>query len=224
MKFRDQVTGNGLYQLSQLTQKTGRYQVTGLDNLETAVSSNRPIVFAAWHGMTMMLAGFFATQFDLSQLVLILPDDWRGQTLTVFATKLGVQPFPMDLTGEGGMAAARKLAKLVRLVKKGLHCYITPDGPEGPAYVIKPGAAFIARKANAHILPVGAYARNAYQLNRWDQYTIPYPYSRISIHVGKPIDVPKEKELTAVADSFTDTLHQVTAQAAANYYENEHTN
>jgi lysophospholipid acyltransferase (LPLAT)-like uncharacterized protein len=222
MKFIDRLNGNGLYQLSQLTRKTGRYRVAGLANLQTAVSTNRPIVFAAWHGMTMMLAGFFATQFNLSRLVLILPDDWRGQALTVFATKLGVQPFPMDLTEDGGMATARRLAKLVRLVKEGSYCYITPDGPEGPAYVIKPGTAYIAQKAKAHILPVGAYARHAYRLNRWDQYTIPHPFSRISIHIGQAIEVPKEKELTAVADSLTDSLHRVTAQAAANYY--EHTN
>jgi lysophospholipid acyltransferase (LPLAT)-like uncharacterized protein len=125
----------------------------------------------------------------------------------------------MDLKGEANMATARQLATLVRHVKKGRDCYVTPDGPDGPAYVIKPGVAFIAQKAKAPILPLGAYARHGHRVNRWDQYTIPYPFSRVSIVVGEPLWVQKGDELTAVTHTLTNQLHRVTAQAAANYYE-----
>ncbi len=211
--------GQALYTLSRLTHKTGRFQVTGLEHLQTAVSSNRPILFTAWHGMTMMLIGFFADRFDMDKIVLILPDDWRGESLVTFTNKIGARPFPMNLHGESSMATARQLAKLVRLVKKGSHCYITPDGPEGPAYVIKPGTTYIAQKANALILPIGAYARHGYRLNRWDRYIVPYPFSKISIHVAPPITISKKEEITAVSNTLTHTLHHVTMQAAADYYE-----
>ncbi|MFQ5420603.1 MAG: lysophospholipid acyltransferase family protein, partial [Anaerolineae bacterium] len=137
----------------------------------------------------------------------------------IFASKLGTEPFPMNLKGDDSMGMARQFVKLVRKVKRGHDCYITPDGPDGPAYVIKPGVAYIAQKAKAAILPVGAYARHGYRLNRWDRYVIPYPFSRISIEVGKPIEVPGDADLTAVTDHLTDILHRVHAQAAANYYE-----
>jgi lysophospholipid acyltransferase (LPLAT)-like uncharacterized protein len=164
--------------------------------------------------------GFFSDHFDLSSIVLIVPDDWRGAALSIFANKLRATPFPMNLKGEAGMATARRLVKLVRRIEKGENCYITPDGPDGPAYAIKPGVIFIARKANAIMLPFGAYARHGYRLNRWDQYVVPYPFSRISINVGPPITgLDEGDELELISERLTDALHRVTAQAAANYYE-----
>ena len=217
--FGDRLGGNTLYQVARLTSATGRFQISGQAYLETAVSSQKPIIFAAWHGMTMMLVGLFRTRLDLSRIVLILPDDWRGAALVIFAEKLQAHPFPMNLEGEASMATARRLAQLVKQVKAGSYCYITPDGPFGPAYEMKPGLTYIAQKAKAIILPIGAYARHSYQINRWDRYTIPYPFSRISVAVGQPITVARRADLTAVNQTLTHTLNQITLQAAANYYE-----
>lgn len=220
--FQDKAVGNGLYLLSRLTGRTGRYQVEGLEHVQAAQAAGRAIILAAWHGMTMMLAGFFLREFDLASLVLLLPDDWRGMGLAVWARKLGAQPVNVNLHGDGTMAAARQLAQLVRLVKEGKNCYITPDGPDGPAYVVKPGVAYIARKTGAAVLPVGAYTRYGYHLNRWDQYMVPRPFSRISLVVGAPVEAPpadSRNNLAVITGPLTIALHRVTAQAAANYYE-----
>jgi lysophospholipid acyltransferase (LPLAT)-like uncharacterized protein len=217
--WQDKLNGNALFWLARFTSKRSRFQVIGLEHLRAAQALERPIIFAAWHGMTMMLVGFFANQYDLSRLVLLLPDDWRGEALVVFANKLGVTPFPMNLKGDASMATARQLAKLVRQIKAGRDAYITPDGPDGPSYVVKPGLTYIAQKANAIILPVGAYARHGYRVPRWDRYVMPYPFSKIAVHIGTPIQVEKGEDLTAVNTILTHQLHHVTLQAAANYYE-----
>ncbi len=217
--WQDRISGTVLYAWGRMTSRFSRFQVSGIDHLQAAQARQRPLIFTAWHGMTMMLVGFFANQYDLSRLVLILPDDWRGGALTVFANRLGVTPFPMNLHDEASMSTARQLAKLVRQVKAGRDAYITPDGPEGPSYEIKPGITYIAQKANATILPVGAYARHGYRVPRWDRYVMPYPFSKIAIQVGEPIVVDKDAELTAVSTHLTQQLHYVTLQAAANYYE-----
>ncbi|MCB8966253.1 MAG: hypothetical protein H6660_05100 [Ardenticatenaceae bacterium] len=218
-KLRYQLNGTALYSLAQIVRRHGRFQVNGIENLQRAQASGRPLILSAWHGMTMMLVGLLADQFDTSKIVLLMPDDWRGESLKVFAKKMGARPFPMNLEATATMATARRLTELVREVKAGNHCYITPDGPDGPAYNIKPGVAFIAQKANGLILPLGAYARHGYRLNRWDRYVLPFPFSRVSIQAGAPLEVPKKVELTAVTDRLTDILHRVTTQAAANYYE-----
>lgn len=217
--WQDKANGSVLHRWARMTSRFSKYQVTGTEHLQAALDRKRPLIFAAWHGMTMMLVGFFANQYDLSKLVLILPDDWRGNALVVFANKLGVTPFPMNLHGDASMATARQLAKLVRQVKAGRDAYITPDGPEGPSYVIKPGISYIAQKADATILPVGAYARRGYRVPRWDRYVMPYPFSKIAIQIGEPLVVGKEDEGTAVANHLTNQLHHVTLQAAANFYE-----
>jgi lysophospholipid acyltransferase (LPLAT)-like uncharacterized protein len=217
--FRDKLNGNSLYLLSQITRKSGRFQISGMEHLEKAKADGKPVVLATWHGMTMMLVGFFANHYDLTNIVLLMPDDWRGVALNIFANKLGTEPFPMDLKGEANMATARKLARLVRRVKEGRDCYITPDGPEGPAYVIKPGVAYIAHKAKAQILPLAAYCRHGYRVNRWDRYVVPYPFSRISVVIGEPMAVQKGDDYSAVSDTLNDKLHRISARAAANYYE-----
>ena len=138
--------------------------------------------------MTMMLAGFFQNQFDtMENLVLMMPDDWRGQALYHFANRLGSTPFPMNLKGDDSMSMARQFVKLVRLVKQGKDAYMTPDGPDGPAYVIKPGVAYLAQKTGATLLPLGAYARAGYRLNRWDRYVVPYPFARMSLVIGEKV-------------------------------------
>jgi lysophospholipid acyltransferase (LPLAT)-like uncharacterized protein len=194
--------------------------MSGLHHFEEAQASGKPIVMVAWHGMTMMLVGVFSDLVDLGNVVLIVPDDWRGDALSVFSRRLGARPYPMNLTGERTMSAARQLVHLVREVKQGAYCYITPDGPDGPAYHIKPGVVFIAQRANALILPMGAYARHGYRLNRWDRYVVPYPFSRISTQIAPPISLAAgEGEPSEVIDRLTAALHRATAQAAANYYE-----
>ncbi|MCA9939206.1 MAG: hypothetical protein KC418_11210 [Anaerolineales bacterium] len=215
----NQLEGTALALEARLVHRTARYLVQGNDNWQAAQRDPRPVILAAWHGMTMMLAGYFLQQYDMSRLVLMMPDDWRGDALNVFAQKLGGKPFPMNLKGDETLAAARTFARLVRMVKQGHDCYITPDGPDGPAYVIKPGVAYLAQKSKALLLPIGAYTRGGYRLPRWDTYVVPYPFARISLVIGAPQDVPADAPYETITQPLTDALHRVTAAARANYYE-----
>lgn len=218
----DKLAGSALYSMSRLLARYGRFHVNGAEHLQAVRQSGQSIIFTGWHGMTMTLVSLFLhLNIDFSTISLIVPDDWRGATLVTFAHKLGSLPFPMNVEGEASLATARKLSQLIKWIKQGRHCYITPDGPFGPAYAVKPGLTYIAQKAGALILPMGAYARRRYQLNRWDRYAIPYPFSRIAVEIGPPITVAKGEDLTAVNQNLTHTLNQVTLQAAANYYEKE---
>ena len=213
--------GYSLWWLAQMVKQTSRYQIEGLSHLDEARNAGKPIIFVAWHGMTMMLAGFFQNHLDsMENLVLMMPDDWRGEALQYFTHRLGATPFPMNLKEDNSMAMARQFIKLVRLVKQGKDTYMTPDGPGGPAYVVKPGVAYLAQKTGATLLPVGAYVRAGYRLKRWDQYVVPYPFSRISLVIGEQVKMPASSTThTTITQPLTDTLHRVTAQAAANFYE-----
>lgn len=216
--WRYRLGGNLLYTLARLTRRTARYEISGQEHFEAANNSGQPVIMAAWHGMTMLLIGFFWQHHDLRRIVLPLPDDWRGEILAVFIAKLGAKPFRLNLHGDESLGTARSLLQLVRELKQGSHCYITPDGPGGPAYQIKPGVAFMTQKAKAILLPVGAFTRTAYRVNRWDQYCAPYPFSRICVVVGKPVEVPASASYANITDSLTDALHRVSAQAITNYY------
>jgi lysophospholipid acyltransferase (LPLAT)-like uncharacterized protein len=214
---KERLSGNALYWLAQLTSRTSHYRVEGLAHL-TASRAAGPVIFVAWHGMTMLLAGFFLRYYDTSRLVLIVPDDWRGATLSVWAKKVGAEPFPLNLKGDSSMASARRLAQLVRLVRHGRDCYVTPDGPDGPAYLVKPGVTYMAQKSGATILPLAAYTRTGYRLKRWDHYAVPYLYSRISLAIGAPLRV-EPGEYAAALQPVTESLHRTTTRAVSNYYD-----
>ena len=217
--LKDRLSGNGLYWLSQILHKTCKFQITHLDRLLAALDSGRSLIFTSWHGQTMMAVPMIQSYHpNISNFVLLMPDDWRGVSLRIWAEKMGGTPHPMKLTGDSTMGMARQVVRLTRRVMGGKSLYINPDGPDGPSHVIKPGITFIARKADAMIVPIGAYARRAYIVPRWDRYAVPYPFSRISYHIGELIDGLPEDEGEA-EKLVTETLNRVTLQAAADYYE-----
>ncbi len=217
--WRDRLSGNALYWLSQSLVRTARYDVCGFEHVDAARSAGRPIIFVAWHGMTMMLAGFFRRHYDLARLLLLMPDDWRGEALAHWARRLGATPFRLNLHGDETLATARGLARLLRALRDGHDSYVTPDGPDGPAYVVKPGVAFLAQRSDAIVLPAGAYTRRGYRVNRWDTYVVPYPFSRIALVVGEPVPAPAAVPLGAIVEPLTNALHRVAAAARAAYYE-----
>ena len=214
------ISGTILYLFSVLVYRTCRFHISGVDQIEGMLKRGEPVIVTSWHGMTMMIIGFLRRKMDLSSFVGIMPDDYRGDTLHVFGRKLGVEPIPLNLSGDSTLGTGRKLVSLVRKISSGKNMLIHPDGPAGPAYVVKPGVSFLAKKTGAAILPLGCYCRHAYHVPRWDRYTLPLPFSKVHIQVGNLVTVPEKlQDLSEFNQQLTDILHRVSAQASANYYE-----
>jgi lysophospholipid acyltransferase (LPLAT)-like uncharacterized protein len=211
--------GNFLYVFAQLVHKTCQFKISGLENLQSALESGEPVIGTSWHGMTMMILGSLRRYVDLSSVVTIIPEDFRGDILEIFLNKLGIYPAKLNLSGDPSMETSRKLVGIIRELSAGKYFLIHPDGPAGPAYAVKPGLTAIAQKAGAMIIPLGGYCRNAYHWHRWDSYTWPLPFSKIHIHVGQPISIdPDIKDLTEINHQVENILNQVAVRASANYY------
>jgi lysophospholipid acyltransferase (LPLAT)-like uncharacterized protein len=109
----------------------------------------------------------------------------------------------------------------MKKMSSGKDFIIHPDGPAGPAYKVKPGLTFIAKKTGAAILPLGCYCRNAYHIKRWDRYTLPLPFSKIHIQLGQLITIQKDsKDLEETNRELDDIFNQLTMKASAKYYLN----
>jgi hypothetical protein len=178
--------------------------------------------------MTMMLVGHLATG-DPGRYVMVVPDDSRGAVLSVWARRLGATPFTISMEAES-MVAARRLLALVRQMKgrtdppgdasrpnKGRDLYLNPDGPDGPSHEPKKGVVFIARKAGALIVPTGAFTATGYRIPRWDRYVVPFPFSRIAIAVGEPMDVSPEANLEEARVAIRERLNQMERAAELLY-------
>ncbi|MEC7838519.1 MAG: lysophospholipid acyltransferase family protein [Chlamydiota bacterium] len=85
---------------------------------------------------------------------------------------------------------------------------ITPDGPRGPKYRIKKGAAYIAKASGAKVVPASWKANNYWELNSWDHLVIPKPFSTITLTFGDPIamehsnQLPSKQEVSILEESL----------------------
>lgn len=77
----------------------------------------------------------------------------------------------------------------LRAIKDGKDLGLTSDGPRGPRYVAKPGAAYLARKSGNPVVPFSVSVEKKWVMRSWDHFQIPRPFSRAVVLVGEPIYV-----------------------------------
>jgi len=202
---------------ARLVWRTAHYQVEGQEHVNRVHAAGSPLIIAAWHGMTMMLTGYIVAAEDLSQYVIIVPKDPRGATLSVWIRRMHATPFHISM-GSESLVAARRLLALIRQMKQGKNLYVNPDGPYGPSREPKLGVAFIARKVGALIVPAGAFTATGIDIPRWDQYVVPFPFSRISVVLGEPLEVPPQVELEQAQVMIQQGLNEAERSAREVYY------
>ncbi|HRD55969.1 MAG TPA: DUF374 domain-containing protein [Parachlamydiaceae bacterium] len=68
---------------------------------------------------------------------------------------------------------------------------MTPDGPKGPRYEVKPGIVAAAKETNASIIPFTWISTKFWQLNSWDKLLFPKPFSTVVVTFGKALKLDK---------------------------------
>jgi lysophospholipid acyltransferase (LPLAT)-like uncharacterized protein len=204
-----------------MIRRTARYQLHGKERLDALEAAGRPIIWTSWHGTSLMGFGYLWHHFagmEPTGLV-VVSDDWRGEMYGEWMRiGGGIKAFPMSME-EGSLVAARRLLKLVRELKKGMNAFIWPDGPDGPAGIPKPGVSFIASRSGAAVLPCGVYTRTRYEMRRWDRYSLPFLYSRITIFFGEPLTITPDENVQAAGQRIAAAINQAMAEAEARHHQ-----
>jgi lysophospholipid acyltransferase (LPLAT)-like uncharacterized protein len=133
-----------------------------------------PVVFAFWHRALLTCAHRFR---GLDIAVLISPS-FDGELIARTVKLLGFTP----VRGSSSRGGAAGLRQMLEAYAAGHRCAITADGPRGPMYVAKAGAAALAKQVVEggtwvgcfHALPV-----RRWELGSWDRFMIPKPFSRV---------------------------------------------
>lgn len=214
MRPRYWISARGLALYSRIVGFTARYQVHGRARVETLLKSGQPFIGASWHGVSMMTVGFMLAELRnvLADLKSIVPDDWRGEILAEYTRLLGIKVFAVSMEEES-LSAARRLLQVVHHLRNGGTSFIFPDGPDGPSRVPKPGVAFLAGRAGAPILPYGVHTTTRYQLRRWDRFSVPFPFSRITISVGDPLFIGRHEDPRVARTRIADAIDRAMADA-----------
>ena len=114
-------------------------------------------------------------------------------------------------SSKGGMSALQNMIQ--NLKKNGLAAHIV-DGPKGPAGIVKKGCIYLAKDADAMIVPMYAIAKKAWYFNSWDRFFLPKPFSKVIIRYGDMIKIETngdndliEKQRENLEDTMRPALH-----------------
>lgn len=207
-----QLLGHGLFVYSRFVMRTSRYRVEGWENMRAAQESGRPLLWSLWHGQMMPFVVYADRFLERDNFVAIVVGDERGDTLASYGSHFGSQPYRVDMSGNP-VAAGRAVLRIIEGLQGGRMSMLAPDGPDGPPYVPKPGVTFLARKAEAAILPVGLWSRQAIRLPRWDHYQVPVPFGRLHVTIGKPIYATRKSDDGALQETLSAALHETRTRA-----------
>ncbi len=200
------IQGEALFQYFHLVTRTARFHVEGGEQLERAEASGLPLLWAFWHQQVMLAAHYIYRQDDPARYSNLIVGDDRGFALAHAGRRLGLHAaVKVDMQGNP-VVAGRAVLEVVKAMKRGYRSMIAPDGPDGPAFTPKAGMAFVAQKAEALILPMGAYCRPAWKLRRWDEYLVTLPFSDFFYVFGQPIQAMRREDSQSLTDRVAAAL------------------
>jgi lysophospholipid acyltransferase (LPLAT)-like uncharacterized protein len=159
---------------------TLRVRVVAHPGLEEV--GDRPWVFAFLHGTQWPLLAWRRRRRTV--VLVSLSRDGSMQ-----ARALAIQGFQV-VRGSSSRGGARGLAAVVRAMRRDrLDAAFAVDGPRGPRGVVKSGAIVAARAAGAVLVPMAGVVHRGIVLRRtWDRFAIAWPFTRVDITLGDPVD------------------------------------
>lgn len=164
--------------------RTARRRVIGAERLEALLREHGAVVPVFWHQHLLICARFLTDRrvVGLKPGFMISPSV-DGEAPSMLARLYGAHV----VRGSGSYTGVRAVRGVHQAIAKELISpAITPDGPRGPRFKMKPGAIFTARISRKPVVPIAYAAKPARVLKTWDKFVIPFPFAKIRIAIGEP--------------------------------------
>lgn len=151
-----------------------RFELTAED-LKNYTKNDEPVAIVLWHNR-LFLAAEIVRRFRVGRPAYALVSASQdGAWLTAFFALTGMR----TVRGSSSRLGREAATALVDVLRAGYDVGITPDGPRGPCYELKPGGVIVARRTRAPVLLVGGEFTSAWRLRSWDRFYVPKPFSRV---------------------------------------------
>ena len=175
------IAGAGLVRLWGATL---RIEWLGRENIDAVAAAGGRVIWAFWHRHLLTLT---YTHRGGRNVVLVSRHK-DGEIISQILCRLGYGVIRGSTT-RGGL---RGLLEMARAGREGHPLAVTPDGPRGPRFVLQSGILHIAQRSGLHIAPLACEGMRVSELDSWDQFQIPHPFSRVAVSIGPLIRVPTE--------------------------------
>ena len=142
-------------------------------------------LYVFWH-RALLLAAYRYRNLNIR---ILISASFDGELIARTVKLLGFVP----VRGSSSRGGAAGMLSLSRALEQGRKCAVTADGPRGPRYVAKQGAAAIARHAgdrvgqSPRVSAFYLHAERAWTMRSWDQFVIPKPFSKVDIVWTTPL-------------------------------------
>jgi lysophospholipid acyltransferase (LPLAT)-like uncharacterized protein len=188
LPFLAATIGKGLIRLLLWT---CRWEVKGLEQFK-AIAAKERCILMLWHNRLAIAPPVLyqlAPQFIYSALVSNSRD---GELISavIHSYKIGRT---IRVSHHARHQALREIIRHLE-EKKGV-IIMTPDGPRGPRYKVKPGIALAAIQTSAHVIPFTWTSNRFWEFPTWDQLKLPKPFSQIEVCFQDPVVFDKSSAI-----------------------------
>ncbi len=162
--------------LLKLWGRSLRFEATPED-VERYRTRDQPVAIILWHNRLFLAAEIVRRYRQGRPAYALVSASQDGAWLTAFFSLVGMRA----ARGSSSRLGREAASALVEVMREGYDVGITPDGPRGPCYELKPGAVIVPRRTGAPLVLVGAEFHSAWRLRSWDGFYIPKPFSRVTM-------------------------------------------
>jgi lysophospholipid acyltransferase (LPLAT)-like uncharacterized protein len=168
---------------------TIKVKISGREKLR----ENSNHIFCLWHSF-VPLALISATPLipavlDRASQAWMQHPFWYMKPIHVLLRLMGVKKIILGSTGHSGRDAAELLVDHLR---QGCSTVLNPDGPHGPAFVLKKGILHLSLKSRVPVVALRFSSSSFRELKTWDRKKFVYPFSTIEMKIGEPIHVTND--------------------------------
>jgi lysophospholipid acyltransferase (LPLAT)-like uncharacterized protein len=167
------------YWAIRLIGATLRWDIEGLQQLEPIYAAGKRIVLVCWHGRLFM-GTYFLRQRGIAVMASLNRD---GDYISGVVQRFGYGV----VRGSSSHGSRGAVVEMLRTLRMKKDICLTVDGPRGPRYIAKPGAAYLARKSGNPVMPFNISVKKKWVMKSWDHFMIPKPFTRALFSIGEPI-------------------------------------
>jgi len=179
---------------------SSRITIIGEENLRKIEEKNQRVIFVFWHGYYTLLLASLRPEKAVALVHLSFRGNYVAELFSAFN-------YHIVRTSRNG----RSILEFIKKIEEGYLGFIAADGPRGPSCKTKPGTIHIAQRVKAMIVPLTIKAHRGVVLGkRWDKHFIPLPFNKITVFIGRPIEVKPGDSLKTKTMEVNSSLLELT--------------
>ena len=186
---------------------TSRMHVIGSTIPDSLRQENTGFIYAFWHNRQIILPLVRRGE----PIHCLISSSRDGEYIARIARWFGKKSVRGSTTRNGFEA----MKSMMRILREGGIVAITPDGPVGPPFQVKPGIVQMAQALGCPIVPIAFDASRKKVFASWDGFHLPCPFSRIAVIFGEPVKIDKSESIESACLRLKEALDETTAQAAS---------